>query len=401
MPSSPGVYIYKSIKDEIIYIGKAKNLKNRIKSYFQPIQKLGPKTANLVSQIKNVEYISVQSEIESLLLEAKLIKKFKPKYNIISKDGKSEYYINLSKDTYPIPIINHLSNDSIAGPFLNSLVPKKILRQLRKIVPFCTTKIANRPCMHSHLGLCNPCPHDLTPNKALYLQNISRLKRLLSGKFSDVTQELKKQMSIASKNKDFEKAGVYRDKLRNLDYLLQTPIPADEYIVNPNLLEDKGREAIQELISNFKLQISNLHRIEMFDIANLSGTAATGAMTVAINGQLTPNEYRHFTIRKIDTPNDVEMMREMLTRRLARQDWPKPDLIILDGGMGQLSIFNSGGITVVALAKHEEIIFTQKGDRIKLERNNPGLQLLQRLRDEAHRFSRRLHHKHRSATIKK
>lgn len=390
LPSSSGVYIYKNAKSEILYVGKAKNLKNRVRSYFQPIEKLGPKTSALVSQIANIEYISVQSETESLLLEAKLIKKFKPKYNIISKDGKSEYYIHLSKGKFPMPTVNHLINGSIAGPFLNSLIPKMILRQFRRIAPYCTSKYPEKPCFYTHLGLCDPDP-------IRYQKNIIKLKKLLRGEFTTVSRNLKLQMIKAAKIKNFEQAAEFRDKLKNLEYLLQKPISADEYIVNPNLLADKAFESLNAL--HLALSTWPLTRIEMFDIANLSGTAATGAMTVALNGQLAPNEYRHFTIKKIGTPNDVEMMREVLTRRLAREDWPKPDLIILDGGMTQLSIVN-WDIPTFGLTKQEEIIFDTLGNQIKLERNNPGLQLLQRLRDEAHRFSRRLHHKHRSATIK-
>jgi excinuclease UvrABC nuclease subunit len=224
---------------------------------------------------------------------------------------------------------------------------------------------------------------------------------MLSGKFTQVSSELEKKMRVFSKNKQFEKAGDFRDKINNLEHLLQAPISADEYIVNPNLLDDLAKEALDELISNFKLQISNLRRIEMFDIANLSGTSATGAMTVAIDGQVKSSEYRHFTIKRSSSPNDVEMMREMLNRRLANTSWPKPDLIVLDGGKSQLSVISDQlTVPVFALAKQEEIVYVQNGTQIKLERNNPGLQLLQLLRDEAHRFSRRLHHKHRSATIK-
>ncbi|MEK7504370.1 MAG: GIY-YIG nuclease family protein [Patescibacteria group bacterium] len=380
------MYIYKDVQGIIIYVGKAKNLKNRVHQYFQSPVKLGPKTAALVSQIKTIEYIEVFSEIEALLLEGKLIRKFKPKYNIAAKDDKSPYYIHITTGKYPKPIVNHLSSGSVAGPFLNGYVARSILRQFRRVAPYCTSITPEKPCFYTHLGLCDPDP-------IRYKQNIAKLKKLLKGQFNSVTRELKLQMTKTSKEKNFEVAAIFRDKLKNLEYLLQTPVAADEFIVNPNLADDKRREALENLSKLGK----NLHRIEMYDISNLSGTSATGAMTVAIDGAVTPGEYRHFTI-KFKGLDDVSMMREMLTRRL-HNDWPKPDLIILDGGMTQLSIV-TWDIPTFGLAKQEEIIFSKSGTKIKLEGNNPGLQLLQLLRDEAHRFSRRLHHKHRSATIK-
>ncbi len=381
------MYIYKDKESVIIYVGKAKNLRNRVHQYFQPVVRLGPKTAALVSQIVTIEYIEVFSEIEALLLEGKLIRKFKPKYNIASKDDKSPYYIHITTGAYPRPVINHLASGSVAGPFLSGYIARSILKQFRRVAPYCTTKNPEKPCFYTHLGLCDP-------NPVHYKQNIAKLKKLLKGQFSSVSRDLALQMTKASKEQNYEEASLLRDKLKNLKYLLQTPVAAEEFIVNPNLADDKRKEALD----NLSMLGLDLHRIEMFDIANLSGTAATGAMTVAIDGQITPKEYRHFTIRKIDTPNDVEMMREMLTRRL-HNDWPKPDLIILDGGMTQLSIVD-WDIPTFGLAKQDEIIFSKNGQQIKLEKNNPGLQLLQLLRDEAHRFSRRLHHKHRSATIK-
>ncbi|MEK7163514.1 MAG: GIY-YIG nuclease family protein, partial [Patescibacteria group bacterium] len=370
LPPVPGVYIYKDKHKEILYVGKANNLKNRVKSYFQSPVKLGPKTVNLVSQISTIEYIEVGSEIEALLLESKLIKKFKPKYNIAAKDDKSPYYIHISKDKYPRPIINHLANDSIAGPFLSGFVARSILRQLRYITPYCTTAHPEKPCFYTHLGLCDP---DLSK----YRQNIAKLKKLLRGEFSKVKSELTNLMQKSSKIHNFETASKYRDKLKNLNYLLLKPVSADEYIVNPNLVQDKRLESLEAL--HLALSTWPLARIEMFDISNLSGTSATGAMTVAIDGQITPREYRHFTI-KTNELNDVSMMKEMLTRRLKRLDWPKPDLIVLDGGRSQLSIVN-WDIPTFALAKQDEVIWDTSGNQIKLDRINSGLQLLQRLRD--------------------
>ena len=199
-------------------------------------------------------------------------------------------------------------------------------------------------------------------------------------------------MQEYSKIRDFEKAAQARDQIKNLSLLMHIPILPDEYIVNPNLTADRHQEALESL----RLAIGSwpLARIECFDVANLSDSAVTGAMTVAINGQLSPQNYRHFTLSSGN--NDVARLKEMLTRRL-KTGWPPPNLIVLDGGKPQLSIVN-WDIPTIALAKQDEIIYTSSS-QIKLLRTHPGLQLLQHLRDEAHRFSRRLHHKHRKNTI--
>ncbi len=383
-------------------MGKAKSLRNRVSSYFQPPVNLGPKTAKLVSLIQSIEFIEVYSEIEALLLESKLIKKFKPPYNIASKDDKSPYYIHLTKEKYPKPIVNHESDGAIAGPFLSGWVARRILNHFRRISPYCTAKRnAKRPCLYSHIGLCDPCIGDPNIDSAKYQKNIARLKRLLKGDFVRVLSGLKKQMIEESKNQNYEAAATLRDKIGHLEQLLQNPIPPEEYLINPNLVSDKRQETLEALKSALDLpQIPE--RIEMYDVANLAGKDATGAMTVAEGGQTDTKLYRHFTIRSKDTPDDVAMMKEMLERRLKRDDWPQPDLIVLDGGRSQLSIINSQfpiNVPVISLAKQEEIIFLPNGRQIKLDRRNPGLQLLQQLRDEAHRFSRRLHHKHRAKNL--
>ena len=337
----------------------------------------------MVSQIASLEHIEVGSEIEALLLESKLIKKFKPHYNLISKDDKSPYYIHITPDKFPKPVINHISPDAIAGPFLTGFIARQILKSFRKVTPY----HSESPCFYRHLGLCSPCPDDPKTTRKDYLKNISKLKQLLRGQFKQV-------MSAAVKSQDFEAAAA----LRNLIY---QPTPPEEYVTNPNLQADLRQEALDSLRLSMNYEpITNnsLHRIECFDVANLSGSSATAAMTVAIDGEVTSKNYRHFTIHS-PGPNDVVMLSEALTRRLRRNDWPKPDLIVLDGGKSQLSIV-AWDIPTIGLAKKEEVIYTSDGREIKLDNRHPGLQLLQRLRDEAHRFSRRLHHKHRSVIIK-
>lgn len=387
--------MFKDAAGTVIYVGKAKSLRVRLRSYFQPPVKLGPKTSALVSRVSSVSHIEVSSELEALLLESRLIKKFLPQYNIAARDDKSPYFIHITSETYPRPVINHLARGAIAGPFLNRQVPVKILRWLRHTSPFCTSpRPVKRPCFYSHMGLCSPCP--AMGEREPYLVNISRLRRMLSGRFSAVKSELTILMRKAAKNVDFETAAKTRDYVRNLDQLLARPaIAPEEYIVNPNLVSDLRTAALESL--QRALETSLLRRIEFFDNAHIVGDSATAAMTVAIGGEIIPRFFRHFTLKS--STDDLELMAEVLGRRLKRTDWPKPDLIVLDGGKPQLSVVK-WTIPTIALAKREEIIYTRTGGRIELPRDHPGLMLLMRLRDEAHRFARRLHHKHRSATIK-
>lgn len=369
------MYIFKNASGQVIYVGKANRLRQRVRSYFQPPTKLGPKTAQLVSNIASVDYIEVNSEIEALLLESRLIKKFHPQYNIASKDGTSPYYIHISREKFPKPKINHLPQGSIAGPFLSGLLARKILRALRRAAPY----HSESPCFYRHLGLCHPCPDEPHTNPADYRKNITRLKKLLRGQFKTVMRQ-------AIKTQDFETAATLRD-------LSYKPTSPEQYVTNPNLISDQRLETLQSLRT--VLGTWPLARIEMYDVANLSNTAVTGAMTVAIDGQLSSRHYRHFTLQS--GSSDVDRLKEMLIRRL-KTDWPVPDLIVLDGGKPQLSIVD-WSIPTIALAKQDETIYTSSS-QIKLPRTHPGLQLLQRLRDEAHRFSRRLHHHHRSLIIR-
>jgi len=395
------------VKGAVLYVGKAKNLFKRVSSYFQPPARLGPKTASLVARIHTIDHIPVFSETEALLLEARLIRKFKPQYNIVAKDDKSPYYIHLVKDKFPFPVINHEQKGAIAGPFLNSLVPRRILRHFRQIAPYCTSpRPVKRACFYSHLGLCHPCPGEMDDGDlAAYRQNVARLRRLLQGNFKQVKSQLLKTMQTAAARQEFEKAAQVRDKLAALEYLLSSPVMPDQFLENPNLTTDVNNEAVKalkNLISPF-ITVDEINRVEMYDMAHLRGDSATGAMTVAIAGQVTPRLYRHFTIKKAPSDSDVDMMKEVLTRRLNHPDWPKPDLIVVDGGKPQLSavthIATSHNVPVIALAKRIETVVIQSGKEyveLNPDRSHSGLKLLQRLRDEAHRFSRRLHHKQRS-----
>jgi excinuclease ABC subunit C len=412
LPITPGVYIFKNRLGRVIYVGKANNLRKRISWYFKSPVKLGPKTAKLVANISTVDFINVNSEIEALLLESRLIKKFKPYYNLISKDDKSPYYVHITLELFPKPVINHSPQNSLAGPFMNGLIPRKILKSFRPVTPFCSSpRPIKKPCFYSHLGLCRPCP-DFGSSKEIiniYHQNILRLKKLLKGGFTSVSSSLKKEMVMATKKQDYERAAKFRDQLASLSFLLSSPVRPEEYISNPNLIDDRRREAISDLQTVLKPFIPNLgdlFRIEAYDISHLSGTFATAAMVVSQNGYMKTDLYRHFNIRYSQSDSDTAMMSEVITRRFHHPDWPKPDLLLLDGGIPQLSsvlALTSVQIPpVISLSKQSETINVYVNGRyteINLQKDNPALLFLMNLRDEAHRFCRRLHHHGRAKII--
>ena len=347
MPLKPGIYIFKNPAGDILYVGKAKSLRLRVRSYFAPPTKLGPKTAALVAEISTLEHIEVTSEVEALLLESRLIKKFRPAFNIAAKDDKSPYYIHITKEVFPRPVINHVSTHSVAGPFLSGYLARKLLKHFRQITPYCLApRPVRRPCFYSHLGVCDPCPgSQLTPPQILrYRRNISRLRRLLSGQFAHVASELKKTMAESARRLDYEQATVDRDHLAALDYLFQLAIPPEEYLLNPNLAVDLRHQAIaslQSALDSVHLHLPSLQRIELFDVAHLRGDSATAAMTVCLAGDLTPAHYRHFTIKTAKSNSDVAMLAEALQRRRMRSDWPPADLIILNGGLHPLFLLNT------------------------------------------------------------
>lgn len=416
LPQVPGVYLYKNNLNEIIYVGKAKNLKSRVSSYF--FQPLDPnsKTAILVSNIALLEYIEAFSEFEALILEAELIKKYKPKYNILLKDDKSYLYIVIRKEkgidfpkilTVRKPDI--LKTDTAFGPYPDGTSAKYIVRTLRKIFTFrdCSSakfykyKKLNKPCLYGHINLCSaPCVKNEAAHLKDYLKQINSIKKLLQGKSTAVIKDLKKQMNLASKNQEFEKAVKFREILSKFDYIRRQFTSPQEYMLNPYLVDDVIDKSLEELKSAIPTLTAVPKRIECYDISNISGTDAVGSMVVATDGRIDKSQYRKFKIKLKKSPDDFEMLREVIRRRLSNK-WQLPDLFVIDGGKGQVSavleVFDEKNITipVIGLAKRFEtiILHTDGGfEEIVLKKDNVGLNLLQRLRDEAHRFAQKYHH---------
>lgn len=415
LPENPGVYVYFK-KGNPIYIGKAINLKHRVASYFR--LNLEAKTARMISEAEELGYIKVTNELEALLLEAKLIKTYLPKYNIISKDDKHPLYIVITKEEFPRVlsarklITNNQEIIADYGPFPSSTNVKTVLKMIRRIFPYSDHKLGKRACLYSQIGLCSPCPNEIVHStkyavlRKEYLSNIRHIKAILDGKIENLKREFTKEMERYSKNESYEKAGELRDKIRKLTYITSPKASIEGYLENPNFSEDlrSGEiENLRSLLTGF-LPVKNLARIECFDVAHLQGASATASMVTFINGTPDKSLYRHFRIIQKNRRDDYSSMKELAKRRKKHfGDWGVPDLIIVDGGKGQLSMFlkeyENEGIPIVGLAKKFEtlvipvkIMEANSYKEVRLPKS-PALNLIERLRDEAHRFAQSYHHK--------
>jgi len=401
----PGIYQFYDDQNILLYIGKSVSIKKRVTSYFAN-KNLGPKTNQLVSKIAKVKYIKVFSEFEALLLEADLIRTYKPFYNIQAKDDKSPIYITITKEE--VPLINvvrkknleYSKNLFIKGPFPSATTTKEILKTIRKIFPYCSHKNPKKPCLYAHLGLC-PYPYGSDQAKEEYKKTITNIKKLLSGKKTQLMRDLTAQMQSFAKENMFEQASEIKNQLQKLEYLVTTYRDPIEFLHRPSLVDDLSLTRLKDIKEKLNLEKVPT-RIECYDISNISGKFATGSMVVFINGKSDKSQYRRFKIKVLDTPNDFEMMKQVLARRF-KNSWPKPNLIIIDGGKGQLSAalevakkYNQT-MPIVSLAKRLEEIYTSpKEDPISLPKESPARQLAQAIRDEAHRFAITYHRHLRS-----
>lgn len=420
----------------IIYVGKAKDLKARVSSYFTSPKGLGPKTSLLVKQIHQIKTIIVESELESLLLEAFYIKKYRPHFNIRLIDDKSYPLVKIAiKEDYPAVLLVRKMDDPKAvyfGPYPSAGSVRLVLKTLRKAFPYQSVPTHPRHvCLYNHLGLC-PCPPVFSSPelKRTYRKNIRDIIRILEGKSQTVVKELAREMERMSKSERFEEAVLLKKRIDALKIITEPWHKPFEYDVNPNLRTDirfQELEGLSQALLDQGLLINKLTRIECYDISNISGTNATGSMVVLSQGEVDKSQYRKFKIKKDGKPNDFAMMQEMLERRLDHDEWPFPDLIIADGGKGQLTSVlaamtkKNKNIPLIGLAKREETIIipsTQSfydrnrrkisakqklyGDNedhfieLSLAKDSPSLHLILRIRNEAHRFAITYHRKLRS-----
>lgn len=516
LPDKTGVYIMKDARDNVIYVGKSISLKKRVKSYFKEYHD-SPKTKVMMGQFKSLEYIITDTEKEALILEANLIKKYRPTYNVRLKDDKRYPYIKISRENFPrILITRNISGDGshYFGPFTDAGSVKKTVKFVKSLFKIRDCKRMDGPCLNHQIDLCHaPCAGEIS--KKDYKKLIDNIDLFFQGKYSQVMEMLDKEMSEAAENHEFERAAVLRDQIESIkdvmerqnvafnnnidqdiiagsydkkmacmvvfsvregkitgkdDFLMagvENTEPEDvlsafikQYYSNPryvpgeiilqytikeqNLVEDWLSDMREEpveitvphegvkfklirmasknadIIKNQKKQVNNAlldlkkylklpkipQNIEGFDVSNISGKSAVGSMVSFHNAHPKKSRYRKY---KLETPgpDDYGMMRELLTRRyekLVRENEDLPHLILVDGGKGQLKVatevlksLNLNNIPVIGLAKEFEHIFIpQMNEPIILPRNSQALFLLQRIRDEAHRFAVSYHRNLRS-----
>ncbi len=412
MPQKPGVYRFLDENNEVLYVGKAVDLKKRVSSYFTN-KLLGGKTKLLVSKIATIKISIVESELDALLLEANEIKKYTPWFNTKLTDGKAYPLIRITiQDPYPKVLIARRAEDKKSeyfGPYPNSGAVKSVLKTIRHIFPY--ESFAHRTkkhCLYYHLGLC-PCAEisDSEDVKKAYRKNIFYIIHFLEGKRKTVVEDLEKERDSYSNEEQFEKSKEIQKQIDAILYITSHYHLPVEYDANPNLRGDLRQKELDELQNILKKKgtlVNNLQRIECYDISNIQGFHAVGSMVVLINGEKEVSMYRRFKIRFLpkNKPNDFAMMEEVFRRRLKHKEWDFPNLIIVDGGKGQISsakkalVAMNVSIPLVGLAKREETIITEDFKEISLPKDSPVLHLLMRIRDEAHRFAITYHRKLRA-----
>ena len=526
LPDRPGVYLYRNAARELLYVGKAKSLRSRVRSYFQPGAAHPPRTARLVEEVADLETIVVDTEMEALILEANLIKRERPPFNVILRDDKNFPYLKLSlADVYPrVSLVRRAKLDKNAyfGPFIPASVARRSMKMIPRFFQVATCNEVfdgtRRPCLYYHLDQClAPCAGKTNPEE--YGRAVGNAKLFLEGRHKELTASLTTSMEEASEGQMYERAARYRDTLRTIeqlavrqniasvgledqDYLAHhvegrqaslqifemragkvqarreftfedldfdpgafyaqvllqlyadappppevylPALPADTTLLDRWLSERAGRkvavrvpergtkrrflslvarnaalafearfrarhshgvEAAEALAEAIGLEDAP-RRIECFDISNIHGTDSVASMVVWEDGRLKSSDYRSFNIKSVAGPDDFASIAEAVTRRYRRliaEGRRLPDLILIDGGPGQLGAavraLAAEGIAtlpVISLAKREEEIFLEgKGEPVRLDRASPALHLVQRIRDEAHRFGVKRHRARRT-----
>lgn len=424
LPKTTGVYCFRGKKD-ILYIGKAINIRERVKNHFC---QANFKDNLFISRVEKIGYIKTGSEfaepsahltshpasqgstIEALLLEARLIKKHQPKYNVLWRDDKNYFYVAITKEECPRVFITHQPKQKLeirnlkleinyVGPFVEGAALKKTLKLLRKAFPYYTVrKHSKKECTWCHLKLC-PGP---SPDRKEYLGNIRRLINVLKGKSKTVLQNLKRDMKAASRSQDYEKAAKARDQISSLEKII-----SHARILEPvEAGNQQDWNAVQKKLQKILGTKKEVYRIEAYDISNIQGKEATGSMVVFTDGKPNKNLYRKFKIKIQGKPNDTAMVREILKRRLEHKEWPLPDLILVDGGKPQLNAAKEivkKRIPLATLAKRKNELFLENRKIPILLKSLPReiFNLILQLRDEAHRFAISYHKRLREKSLLK
>lgn len=424
LPDRPGVYFFYDTVGNLLYVGKASILKQRVSSYFQKRQDRDVKTKLLVSQIARVDWLVAGSEIEALFLEAEFIKRHKPLYNVRDKDDKNFLYIKISNDEFPVVSYVRRPNDDKAkyfGPFVSAYTVKSAMRYLRRIYPYYSTDrgYSRQSALEHQIGVA-PKP-DVSVLE--YKANIRKLTMILRGRSQTLIADLERQLKRLAAQEKFEQAATLRDEYLALKALSQKVIFGNQE--SRDVSVDQALSGLAD-----RLELKRIpRRIEAYDISNFAGGDAVASMVVFTDGIPHQAQYRRFKMHS-KGPDDFTMMREVLSRRFSRrnQNWPKPDLILIDGGKGQLSAVLKAmtdlniKIPVFGLAKKREQIIRWRpsasaaqlsGDEklgfswqegnfsiLELPKSSQVIALLQRIRDEAHRFAVSYHTSLRDKRVK-
>ncbi|MBR3322574.1 GIY-YIG nuclease family protein [Candidatus Saccharibacteria bacterium] len=403
LPKEPGVYFHKDKKGEVIYVGKAAILKNRVRQYFQSPDRKDAKTRALVAEIDDTDWIVVDTEMDALFLESEMIKRYKPKWNILLRDDKSVTYVRIDmKSEIPCVTMTRNPEDDGAeyfGPYYGKTAIMRALRILRKIFPYYDRPYTGRKTLNTDLGLTPGIEVEkCTPRE--YKRNLRRLTSYLKGNRKRLVRDVEKLMYEAAEKGEYERAAEYRNQFFGLKGLGTKIIFSDK-----EFLDISSDQALGELQQFLKLKKPPV-RIEGYDISHQSGTNVTGSMVCFINGTADRTKYRRFKLRKQQN-NDPESMREVLTRRLRHlEDWGKPDLIVLDGSVGQLSavreICTEAGVVVIGRDKSGDhsknarirIVIPEGSDDYRMVELAPDshiAKLIARIDDESHRFAIQYH----------
>jgi excinuclease ABC subunit C len=385
LPETPGVYLMKDAAGRILYVGKAANLRRRVSSYFERPHDLRIET--LVSKIADIDHEMTDTALEALILEAELIRKFTPPFNVKEKDDKSFLYLSITKEKFPrVRLVRRTDRFSgeLYGPFTSASSAREALKLLRKIFPWSTHDperigMFSRPCFDYEIGLCpGTCIGAISHEE--YIKNIDHLKLFLHGKKKVVLRSLEKDMARAAKQLDFERAGKLRRQIFALRHIRDATLIADAEVATLDKVPATDPS----------------YRIEGYDISNISGTSAVGSMVVFEGEEPNKNEYRKFKIRTIFKPNDVGMLTEVLERRFKHSTsaqegaWRMPDLILIDGGIAQANaakkvLMRAGlKIPILGIAKGAE---RKRNDILGAIPKGVKKETLIKVRDEAHRFA--------------
>ncbi|MFH1888819.1 MAG: excinuclease ABC subunit UvrC [Candidatus Omnitrophota bacterium] len=388
LPQTAGVYIFKDAQGAIIYVGKAKALKKRVQSYFR--KPVDTKTQLMVAKIADMEYKLCQTESLALILEASIIHKYTPRYNVSLRDNKSFPLVKITNEDFPVVSITRkrvADGSRYFGPYTSAGLLREAMRIIRKYFPYRSSeKMKQEVRMYSKIGLA---PAIEGGDKEEYAKTIGNISLILEGKTDELIKKLTREMHLRSGGHEFERAAKIRDQIEALSVMS----------------ESAGRYSRKEELEDLKnlLHLKRLpERIEAFDISNIYGKEACGSMVSFSNGISDKNNYRRFRIKTVETIDDYKMLAEVVRRRYSgslSQELSLPDLALIDGGRSHLAVARKEleglglKIPLVSIAKDRENLYIKdKKNPIKLVRDTPALNLIRRVRDEAHRFAVSYHH---------